>query len=66
MNNEQLYLGSTIMKVCQDMMNDLEDLCLKLGTELTREDVIELVKVRFNIKLDALKLEIQPKQEERQ
>lgn len=63
MNNDQLYLGSTIMFVCQDMMNDLEDLCLKLGTELTRVEVIEIVKVRFNTKLDALKLEVQPKQE---
>lgn len=63
MNNDQLYLGSTIMFVCQDMMNDLEDLCLKLGTELTRVEVIEIVKVRFNTKLDALKLEIPPKEE---
>lgn len=65
MNNDQLYLGSTIMFVCQDMMDELQGLCLKLGTELTREEIIEIVKVRFNHRLDALKLIQPPKPEEK-
>lgn len=63
MNNDQLYLGSTIMQICQDMMNELQGLCLKLGTELTRVEVIEIVKVRFNHRLDALKLTLPPEEE---
>lgn len=65
MNNNQLFLGSTIMQICQDMMNELQELCLKLGTELTREEVIEIVKVRFNQRLDALKLTLPPEEEKR-
>lgn len=57
MDKEQIYLGTTIMVICQDMMNELQGLCLKLGTELSREEIIEIVKVRFNQRLDALKLE---------
>lgn len=63
MNNEQLYLGTTIMQICQDMMNELQSLCLRLGTELSRDEIIEIVKVRFNHRLDALKLNAIPKEE---
>lgn len=65
MNNDQLYLGSTIMFVCQDMMNELQGLCLRLGTELTREEIIEIVKVRFDTRLNELKLTKPPEPEER-
>lgn len=63
MNEDQLYLGSTIMAICQEMMNELQGLCLKLGTELTRDEVIEVVKTRFDARLNALKLELPPKEE---
>lgn len=63
MNEAQLYLGSEIMQICQDMMDELEELCLKLGTELTRIEIIEITKVRFNTKLSELKLRLPPEEE---
>lgn len=60
MNNNQIYLGTEIMQICQDMMNELQELCLQLGYNMTRDEIIEVIKARFHKRLDKLKLEIQP------
>lgn len=65
MNEHQLFLGSEIMQICQDMMDELEELCLKLGTDLTRTEIIEITRVRFNTKLSELKLRLPPEPENR-
>lgn len=56
LNEHQLYLGSQVMDIFQQVTGELETLCMRLGPELTREEVIEIVKVRLSTKLDLLKL----------
>lgn len=62
-NDAQLYLGTEIIEVCQELLDELEELCMKLGTELSREEILEIVKVRFATKVNELKLKPPPKPE---
>lgn len=55
LNQHQISFAHSIIKVTQQVLDELEPLCLRIGIDLTVDEAIQQVKAEFSNKMDGVK-----------